>query len=386
MDEATIATRIALGEDSVTELKSVAKSKFAVDASDFAKEIAALANTKGGQIFVGVEDDGVPTGIGDARQADALMLQIAQICADKIHPAIACVLRKVSFRGVVLLIVEVPPFSPDRPYRANRIYYVRDANRAREATKGELVRLLQSPDHHFDEQPVDGAAYEDLEQTAVVALLDRLYTAPGATRNTEAYLLALKCIDRNRVPTVAGVLLLGKEPQRWLPDARVTAVRFRGNVLGTDSADRQEIGGRLEDQLEAAAAFVTRHVPHPSHVEGMKRVEEGLPQAALREALANALAHRDYRAASQTQVFVFDDRVELINPGQLLNQLTIDSIRIGGITQRRNPVLSSLLARMGGRDNIRVGVPEMIRSMVERSLPAWASVSRVGGARAPRGP
>ena len=89
----------------------------------------------------------------------------------------------------------------------------------------------------------------------------------------------------------------------------------------------------------------------------------------LREALNNAVAHRDYRAASQIRVFVFDDRVEIINPGGLLNRLTLDSVRLGGISQRRNPVVASLLARLAKRENLGVGVPEMIRLMSERGLP-----------------
>ena len=81
-----------------------------------------------------------------------------------------------------------------------------------------------------------------------------------------------------------------------------------------------------------------------------------MPPLVLREAVMNAVCHRDFRAASQVRIFVFDDRIEIVNPGQLLNHLTLDSIRIGGISQRRNPVIASLLARAGGRENIGLGV------------------------------
>ncbi|MET0405495.1 MAG: ATP-binding protein, partial [Cystobacter sp.] len=104
-------------------------------------------------------------------------------------------------------------------------------------------------------------------------------------------------------------------------------------------------------------------------VEGLERVEEGIPEKVLREAVLNAMAHRDYRAASQVRIFVFDDRVEIVNPGELLNQLTMDGIRLGGISQRRNPVLAGLLARARRRENMGMGVPEMMRLMRERKLP-----------------
>jgi ATP-dependent DNA helicase RecG len=165
------------------------------------------------------------------------------------------------------------------------------------------------------------------------------------------------------------MLLFGREPQRWLGDARVSAIRFPGKELTSEFVDRQEIEGRLLDQLDATVAFLKRNVRAPSHVEGMERVEEGIPDKVLREAVLNAMAHRDYRAASQVRIFVFDDRVEIVNPGELLNQLTLEGIRVGGISQRRNPVLAGLLARARRRESVGTGVPEMIRLMRERKLP-----------------
>jgi len=98
-------------------------------------------------------------------------------------------------------------------------------------------------------------------------------------------------------------------------------------------------------------------------------VEEGIPEKVLREAVLNAVAHRDYRAASQVRIFVFDDRVEFVNPGELLNQLTLEGIQLGGISQRRNPVVAALLARARRRESLGMGVLEMIRLMRERKLP-----------------
>ena len=94
-----------------------------------------------------------------------------------------------------------------------------------------------------------------------------------------------------------------------------------------------------------------------------------IPDSVFREALSNALIHRDYRAASQTRVFVFEDRVEVRNPGTLLNRLTIDGIRLGGVTQRRNPHLAAALMRLGRRENVDLGVPDMFRRMKKAGLP-----------------
>lgn len=365
MDTETIERRLRAGEDSRTEFKSGRED---LPAKTLAKEIVAFANSQGGQLFIGVEDDGSPTGVGSLREADQLMQKLSAACQTGVQPAIWCSLLKVEVGGKLLVIVDVPPFSPDRPYRADRTFYLRDGSVCREATRVELVRMLQSQDVHFDETPVDGATRDDLDLDAFDAFLREAYQTGAATQRAH-YLRALKCVEADETPTVAGVLLFGRDPQRWLPDARVSAVRFATDRPSNDLVDRRELTGALSAQIEGVIAFLRQHVPAPSRVEGWERVEGGLPESVLREAVLNALAHRDYRAASQVRIFVHGDRVEVINAGLLLNHLTLDSIRLGGLSQRRNPVIAALLARARRRENLWMGVPEMNGVMRERGLP-----------------
>lgn len=369
MKAAEVEARARLGEDSRTEFKSVSGANRLIDRDDAAKTICALANSGGGELFAGIEDDGTISGVGSPQQADRLIQHLAQICQQSLQPALLCKFLKVEVGGAVVVVVCVPGFSPDRPFRASSKYFVRDGTISREAAPAELIRLIQStPDVHFDEQPIADATREDLDPEAIKGFLAAAY--PGVPLDlTERYLAALHAVDAAGVPTVAGILLFGREPQRFLLDAYTTAIRFRGTSISAEFLDRQEIRGRVPDQLDHALAFLTRHVLAPSIVEGVARREQGIPPMALREAVANALTHRDYRIASQTRIFVFDDRVEVMNPGILLNQLTLDGIRLGGVSQRRNPYLAAALARLARRENAGVGVPEMIRVMTERGLP-----------------
>jgi len=370
MNDESLERILQQGEDSMTEFKSVVSNGYKPDPNDLAKTIASLANTRGGYLLIGVEDDGSVTGVGSPKQADELMLLISQVCQNNIEPSLICGVNKRRIHDESILLVEVPAFSPSRPHRAGKVYYVRDANRSREAKREELVRLIQSSDYHFDEQAVTGATLEDLEPAAVRSFLATVYPQQQMpeTHHTR-YLTALKCIDRTGVPTVSGVLLLAQEPTHWLTDAGISAVRLQGRQISQTFLDRKELGGRLIDQIEEASAFILRHVSAPSHVEGLMRVEEGLPPQIIREAVLNAVTHRDYRSASQIRIFVFDDRVEIVNPGELLNQLTLENIRQGGLSQKRNPVLASLLARAGRRENLGFGIPEMVRLTSERGLP-----------------
>lgn len=363
-----VEERLKLGEDSTNEFKGVASGDYWIDPHDVAKAIVSLANTRGGYVFLGVEDDGTVTGVGTVQQADSLMRQVTQVCLEKIHPSISCTLRKVAVRGLPILLVEVPALSPDRPYRAGHVYYIRDANRSREATRDELIRLLQSADYHFDEQPVEGTTAGDLDREAARRFISDAYEGVREDGDVDRYLRQLRCLDEEDRLTVVGVLFFAKDVTRWLPDARISAVRFAGTTMSGDFADRREIQGRLPDQITEAIAFLERHVVAPARIEGWERHDLGIPPQVLREALLNAVTHRDYGMASQTRMFVFDDRVEVHNPGGLLNRLTIESIRLGA-TQRRNTMVSTLLNRLGKRESIGLGIPEMFRLMREKGLP-----------------
>jgi ATP-dependent DNA helicase RecG len=286
------------------------------------------------------------------------------VCQTRIRPAIWCPITKVEVDGKLLLVVDVPASSPDRPYRAEHVFYIRDASMTREATREELVRLLQSQNVYYDESTVDGAKLDDLDLDAIDSYLRTIYE-PSAVARREHYLRSLKCLDPGGVPTVAGLLLFGRQPQQWIPDARISAVRFDGTAVSGEFADRKEISGTLLQQLDHASTFL----PKPAAISGFERVERGIPEVVLREALVNALAHRDYRAASQVRLFVFADRVEIINPGILLNHLTLDSVRLGGISVRRNPVIASLLSRARRSESLGIGVPEMITRMRAAGLP-----------------
>ncbi|WP_147445058.1 ATP-binding protein [Corallococcus sp. CA053C] len=359
---------LRLGEDSLTEFKSVVHRNFQIDADDIAKAIVSMANTKGGLVLIGVEDDGTVSGTGDRKQTDTLMMQVSQLCQDRIEPPLICALQKREHQGQTLLQVEVPAFSPSRPHRAGRIYYVRDGNRSREAKREELVRMLQSTDAYFDEQEMTGATVEDLDTEAVRAFFTSVYPRQISEQNIVPHLTALKCLERTGVPTVAGILMFGKEPTRWLLDARISAVRVQGTTVSSTFLDRQEMEGRLLDQIDQASAFIQRNIAAPSHVEGMLRVADGLPVEVIREAILNAVTHRDYKPASQIRINIFDDRIEILNPGNLLNHLTLENIRQGGISQKRNPILASLLAKAQRRENLGFGVPDMVRVLGEKGF------------------
>jgi ATP-dependent DNA helicase RecG len=143
VDDPRLRDRLRLGEDSQTGFKGVARNGYDVDVEDLARAIAAFANSGGGRIYLGVEDDGTATGVGTLPQADALMRQASQACRDRIRPAIACPVRKAAIDGA----------------------------QVQKGARADLVRIVQSTDDRYDEQPVTGAGLQDLDLQVVEHVL-----------------------------------------------------------------------------------------------------------------------------------------------------------------------------------------------------------------------
>ncbi len=161
--------------------------------------------------------------------------------------------------------------------------------------------------------------------------------------------------------TVAGLLIFGADPQRFMPQSRLSAVAFAGFDEDADILDRREITGRLPQVITDARLFLERNIRQPARELGFQR--EDLPlydRKALGEAVVNAVAHRDYSlSGSQIRLFVFADRVEVRSPGRLPNSITLDNIRLG-VHAERNRRLATLLTQLGYMSAIGTGIPRLI--------------------------
>jgi len=369
MNAEEVRSRAAAGEDSRTELKHADPGALP-DADDIAKALVAFANSGGGDVFFGIDDDGSITGIGGRADSDKLQLQISQIAANSITPPLQLLpILAIAVDGKLVIVARVPEFLPERPFRGKSKYFIRDGNQSREARPDELKRLLTSaPIHYLDEQPLDRAARSDLDDDAIAEFLGAAYPS-ARSEQTERYLIAMQAVVASGTPTVTGIVLFCKDPARFLPGAYVSAVRFPGTQATGQFLDRAEIHGTVFTQIEDAVGFLTRHVAMPSRIEGLERVQGGIPVEVWREAVTNASSHRDHASPNQIRIFVFDDRVEIANPGELLNKLTVESIRLAGTKQPRNPHIASAVARRALRDNLGIGVPEIFRLLDQHGLP-----------------
>jgi predicted HTH transcriptional regulator len=352
--------KIRLGEDNFLELKEVRFAGGKIrgpEQNDLADELAAFANSRGGVLLLGVHDRtrevlGIPVD-----RLDAVEALVRQACEDSIKPPAAPVIERLSLpdsAGVEqpVIRVEVPPslFVHQSPGG----YFHRVGSSKRPMPPDQLARLFQQRSQarliRFDETPVPRATLTDLDEA--------LWRRFGTTRSTDEpeqllSKLAMAAQDDANVwrPTVAGVLLACRKPERFLPSAFIQAVAYQGTVIAPQTVsayqrDARDITGPLDQQIFEACDFVRKNMQVAAK-KGSAGGREDIPQfdmLAVFEAVTNAVAHRDYSmSGSKVRLRLFDDRLELFTPGLLANTMTTESLPYRQAA--RNEAVTSLLAR-----------------------------------------
>ncbi|MCJ8501007.1 ATP-binding protein [Desulfatitalea alkaliphila] len=346
--------QIALGEDSVLELKSVEISGNKVIGprkDSMADELAAMANTASGVIVLGVDDktreiQGVPR-----EKLDLVEDWIRSICNDAIDPPLDCVIRKRILpdqQGIEKAILRIDVPRSLFVHKSPNGYFRRIGSSKREMKPDVLARLFQQRSQarliRFDEQTVPGTTMEDLNPK----LWNRLRTVISPKEDRE-FLEKLKLIakdeDGEMRATVSGLLMASDSPTSFMSSAFIQAVCYRGTERNAAyQLDAKDITGPLDSQIRDGCKFVERNM-RVFAIKAPNRIET--PQFSMNavfEAVVNAVAHRDYSIyGSKIRLHLFSDRLELFSPGTIPNTITIESI--SERQSARNELISSLLAR-----------------------------------------
>ncbi|MBI5499334.1 MAG: putative DNA binding domain-containing protein [Deltaproteobacteria bacterium] len=338
MNAADLAARIARWEDLHTEFKE------RVDSPDkLAKQLVAFANTDGGQIIIGVRKDRQVVGVPDP---DATGQLVDNAAYNNCEPPLTVVQEVLADGDKKVLVVNVPKGS-QRPYRtSNGRYYVRTTSGCRDASQADLLRLFQAVESLFyDETPLVRLGVDDLDLDDFERYLQKV-GAVDLDRDRRRLLRNWGLLEGDH-PTLAGALLFARDPQRHLPFAQINAARFPGADSAAEPLDRKDLTGRLLDVIEGARRFLQEHLRVPHRIQGFDpESRPELPEEALREAVVNAVAHRDYTVQGPVRLFVFDDRVEIRTPGKPPNTVTASAMR-AGVHVPRNPRIYSRLADAG---------------------------------------
>ena len=354
-----LADRIRLGEDSSLELKEVTVSRGRITGprrDQLADELAAFANASGGTLVLGVEDrtrrvTGIPL-----PQLDSAERFVADITQDSITPPLVADISKLELTNadatpVAVLRIDIPRGMV--VHKSPGGYLRRIGSSKRQMEPDYLARLFvlrsRSRMRDFGTQVIADASVDDLDPRLVDRFRGEISDDDRATA-----LLRLDMVAEDEAgiprPTVAGVLLGSRLPQRWLPQAFIQAVAYRGTSIAEAldephyQLDANDLDGPLDDQIAYVCRFVTRN----QRVEASKTMgRRDWPQydpAAIFEAVVNAVAHRDYSIRGvKVRLRMFSDRIELSSPGMLMNGMTVADLPYK--QQARNPAITNLLDR-----------------------------------------
>ncbi len=324
--------------------------------------ICAFANDLAGHgapgvVFVGVRNDGSPVGL---TASDELLRQLADMRTDgNIVPPPSMTVRKILTQGAELAVVTVVP-SDSPPVRYRGEIHTRTGPR-RDRASAQDERILnerrRSLDAPFDVQPVASATLNDLDQRYFEdeylprAVTREMLEANERSREEQLAATKMTMSAGDPTPTVLGLLVLGTNPQDFLPGAYVQFLRIDDSGMDPEKiTDSERISGRLADVLRRLDEKLKAHNRTAiNFVSGLTEQRTSLyPIAALQQITRNALVHRTYEATNApVHVYWFSDRIEVIIPGGPFGQVTVDNIGTPGVVDYRNPSLAEALRTLG---------------------------------------
>ena len=340
----TIMSQIALGEDSTHQFKVDVRN-----GESLAAEMVAFANSEGGTLLIGVADDGSTPGLGqeDVPRVNQL---ISNAASQLVRSPLAVQTENVALgNGRVLIVLSVPK-GIDRPYfdKNGVIWLKTGADKRRVNSKEELRRLFQMSDQfHADELPTK-AGIDKLDKLRFRDFLRDVYqqALPEKQPELTQLLQNMNLAADDGHLNLAGVLLFAEQPERIKPQFVIKAIRYPGNQIHvSDYIDTEDFAGPLPKLFADALAFILRNLHKTQGGRGVNapgRAE--IAEAVFEELLVNALVHRDYFVSAPIRLFIFDNRIEIISPGHLPNNLTVEKIRAGN-SNIRNPILVSYVAK-----------------------------------------
>lgn len=359
METVELLETVARGEDSRHQFKDDV-----TNAASLASEIVAFANSGGGRIFLGVANDG-SIHEHDAASVDRLNQLIGNAASNLVRPPINPVTENVAVSTGVVIVVTVAD-GISKPYMDNNgaIWVKSGSDKRRVTAREEMQRMFQTALLvHGDDVPVPGTSISDIDLDYFRRFFRNRFEQELEEQNLSlGQVLSNMRVVRNETLTVTGALLFAREPQVFLPVFHIKAVCYPGNdIHATTYLDSADILGRIETQFEDALGFVLRNLRREQGGQGVNSLGEiEIPRIVLEELLANALIHRDYFVSAPIRIFVFDDRVEIISPGHLPNNLTVANIRSGN-SNIRNPILTSYATKVLPYRGLGTGILRALR-------------------------
>ena len=338
--------------------------EFKKQISKLDREMVAFANAIGGSIFLGIDDSCKVAGI---KYTNATISQVQDI-AHNCDPSINVKFEK--YENVLEILVNE---GTDKPYRCQTGFYLRIGPNSQKLSRDEIISFVIGEGKvRFDEQFNKKFNYkndfsaEDYSNFTKLAKISEKF-------DPEDVLMNLNVAEKQKGKiffTNAAILFFTENPQIFFSEAYITAIRYQGNDR-TSIIDRKDIRGDLINQVNQAISFCKRHTEEAIEISGnaQHRIVEEYPTVAMREAIINAVTHRDYfYDSSHIYIHIFSDRIEIENPGGLFKGLTIEDL--GKRSVRRNRLIAELFFRIGYIEMVGSGITRIYKALEKNGNPA----------------
>ncbi len=374
---------ITNGENSGVEFKSDN-----IRPEQLAKEIVALANFQGGKVIIGVEDDGTISGIHRHNLEEWVM----NIFQDKIHPLILPFYEQIKVDDKTVAVISFPP-GISKPYvvREKKVekIYIRVGSTSRAATREQQMRLFELGGMlHTEAMPVPKTDINCLDEARLQNYLKAIIKVPEIPQTVaewEKRLLSmgfLTEVENQRYCSIAGLVLFGKNPRRYLKQSGLRVFAFaredkeyqallddilEGPLVGRFDTDSQKSlidAGIIERVIEQIKPFISKE--ENTIDEHFRRETQWLyPLEAIREVIVNALAHRDWTRFVEIEIGIYADRFEIISPGSLQNSMTIEKM-LAGQRSPRNILIMEVLRDYGYVDYRGMGIRSKVVPLMRK--------------------
>ena len=378
-----VRTSIALGESHFREFKSAMEgpptSKVVRAKRDISRDISStlvgFANADGGELLVGVEDDGEITGIPERA---ALISYLSQCYRDGVHPKTPLTnvrSAEVNIEGKKILYLSTMKSTGVIHQTADgKALQRRDLETVPIALEEIHFTRQEKRSQEYDREFVEGAQADELDLNAVRVLADQISSGMTAERCLQ-YLDLADFADGYLRLRRAALLLFAKEPSKWHPRLQIRIMRVSGNELKSGAAynvgQDKNVQGNIVNLVTSSWEALRPDLVQ-TRLTGTAKFESRImyPEFACREALINAVAHRDYsQEGLGIEIYIFDNRMEVSSPGGLLSSITVDELKkLSGAHQSRNSLVSRALRELGYMREVGEGMRRIYELMLSNEL------------------
>jgi ATP-dependent DNA helicase RecG len=356
---------ISSGENEGLEFKESIRLK-----DEICQAVSAFSNANGGSILIGISNNGKAIGVDIGNNT---LEELANYIKRNTDPAIFPSVKILDAEGKRIIVIEVKE-SPEKPVFFKNHAYKRVGKTNQRISSSEMRKLAKESvvRVYWDEQVCEEANLEDIDEEKVRWFLrraryERRLELDPETPFREA-LEKLELLKEGKL-TNAAILLFAKNPQRCFIQSETRCGRFKG-TKPLEFIDMKVFGGDIIDQRDDAVEFVKEHIKLHAKIVGMERIETWeYPIDAIREAITNAICHRDYEISANVQVRIFDDRIEIWGCGPLPEPLTVEDLKERHRSILRNPLIGKCFFWIKFIEQWGTGTNRIIDACLNHGLP-----------------